>query len=225
MTPEKNKPRKRRNPRRMEMIKAAVVVILIGLVLRIFVFLPFKMKTPNMENSLFQGDFLLASQLSYRTGSPQPGDLIVFNHPFKVDEATAARVVAIEGQTVEIIDKVVYVDHQPLENSDKVKFTDNRIIPPVYSNRDYVEPTEVPAGAVYVLSDNRDEGEDSRNFGFINVDSIKGKGLFVYWSWRPDPDAPRMESPYITPAIKILFYNLFHFPSRIGWDRIGAGIK
>jgi signal peptidase I len=225
MSVDKPKPKRRRNPRRMELIKAAIVVTLIGLVLRIFVFLPFKIKNTNMENTLYNGDFLLTSQLAYRTGTPQPDDLIVFNHPFKVDEATVGRVIAIEGQTVEIIDKVVYVDNQPVESSANVKYVDNKIIPPVYSNRDYVEATQVPAGAVYVLSDNRDDGEDSRNFGFINIDSIKGRGLFVYWSWRPDPNAPEMESPYITPAISILLYNLVHFPSRIGWDRIGAGIN
>jgi signal peptidase I len=175
-----------------------------------------------MEDALFEGDFLLTSQLSYRAGMPQPGDLIVFQHPFNLDEKASGRVVAVEGQTVDIINKVVYVDNAELEEHVNVKHSDERIISETYSGRDNIGPVQVPAGAVYVLCDNRDVGEDSRNFGPVNIDNIKGKGLFVYWSWRPDPNAPKMESPYITPAISILLYNLYHFPSRVGWDRLGA---
>ena len=224
MSDETKKPKYRRNTRRNELIKAAVIVVLIGLVLRIFVFMPFRESSKDMEGTLMQGDFLLTSQLSYSTGKPQVGDLIVFQHPFKIDELTAGRVIALEGQTVEIIDKEVYVDDEHQPNPDRVRFTDHRIISQDFANRDNIIPVQVPAGAVYVLCDNRDEGEDSRRFGPITHDAIKGKGLFVYWSWKPDPNAPKMESPYITPAISILFYNLFHFPSRIGWNRIGAGI-
>lgn len=222
---EKPKKRKRRNTRRMEFIKAAIIVVLIGLVLRIFVFMPHRIASSDMESALCAGDYLLSSQLAYKTGKPQPGDIIVFEHPFKIGEDKAGRVVAVEGQTVEIIEKAVYVDNQIFGDGEFVQHTDSRIIPPIYSNRDFVDPFTVPAGAVYVLCDNRDSCEDSRNFGVINVDKIKGKGLFVYWSWQPDPNAPKWESPYITPAIKILFYNLFHFPSRIGWSRFGASGK
>lgn len=214
----------RRNSRRTELIKMAIIVVLIGLVLRIFVFMPFKCSTSHMENALYEGDFLLTSQLAYWTGEPKVGDLIVFEHPFKMDELACGRVVAREGQTFELIDKEVYIDGVYMPDPEKVKFTDLRAISSEFSNRDNIGPIQVPAGAVYVLSDNRDEGEDSRHFGPVNIDSIEGKGLFVYWSWKPDPNAPKMESPYITPAISILFYNLFHFPSRIGWDRLCAGV-
>lgn len=206
----------------MEMIKATLIVALIGLVLRIFVFVPYRVTGTDMENALYKGDFLLSSQLAYRTGKPQPGDLIVFEHPFKIGEYKAGRVVAIEGQTVQIVEKTVYVDNQVFNDAQYAKHKDERILSPIYSNRDNIEPFLVPAGAVYVLSDNRDAGEDSRNFGVINVDKIKGKGLFVYWSWKPDPNSPKWESPYITPAVKILLYNLIHFSTRIDWDRLGA---
>ncbi len=214
----------RRGNRRMELIKAAIIVTLIGLVVRVFVFMPYHNKSRDMENALYQGDFLLTSQLAYMTGEPKVGDLIVFEHPFKIDELTSGRIVAREGQTIELIDKEVIVDNEFMVDSDKVKFSDHRALSAEYSNRDNFGPVQIPAGAVYVLCDNRDEGEDSRHFGMVNIDTIKGKGLFVYWSWKPDPNAPEMESPYITPAISILFYNLFHFPSRIGWDRLFAGI-
>jgi len=76
-----------------------------------------------------------------------------------------------------------------------------------------------------VLGDNRDYAEDSRHFGAVSNANIQGRGILVYWSWKPDPNAPRWESPYIVPAIEIFFYNTLHFPSRIGWDRIGVSAR
>ena len=205
-----------------EFIKAALVVLLIGLVLRIFVFFPYHLDAPDMENALFQGDYLLASQLAYKFTDIKTSDVIVFEHPLKLDELRVGRIVAVGGQTVEIIDKLIYIDDEPFADFKNIKHVDLNIIPEDYSNRDYVSPVNVPEGSVYILCDNRDVASDSRNFGIVNIDNIKGKGLFVYWSWRPDPNSPEWESPYIFPAIKILFYNLFHFPSRIGWSRIGS---
>jgi len=206
----------------MEFLKAAIVVILIGLVLRIFIVMPYISDNADMENGLYDGDYLIVSKLSYSSGTPQSGDLVVFEHPFKIGEMKAGRVIATEGQTIEIVDKIVYIDDTPIEDYANVTHSDNRILPETYSNRDYLQPVQVPAGAVYILGDNRDIAEDSRNFGPINVDNVAGRGLFVYWSWRPDPDAPEWESPYIIPAVQILFYNLFHFPSRLRLDRLGA---
>jgi signal peptidase I len=214
--------RKRKSSRHSEFIKTAIIVLLIGLVIRVFVLFPQRIDNSFMEDSLFEGDFLLASQLAFKFGEAKVGDVVVFEHPFKIGELRVGRILATEGQTIEIIDKSVYIDDEPFADFDKIKHTDFSILPFEYSNRDCISPVSVPAGAAYILCDNRDSAEDSRNFGVVNIDNIKGKGLFVYWSWKPDPNAPEWKSPYIIPAIQILFYNLFHFPSRIGWDRLAA---
>jgi signal peptidase I len=219
------KKRRRRNTRRSEFIKAAIIVILIGLVVRIFALFPYRIAAADMENSLCEGDFLLSSQLVYKFGEPEVGDVVVFEHPFKIGEWRVGRIIATEGQTVEIIDKFIYINDEPLADFKEIKHVDLNILPIEYSNRDCITPVNIPPGAVFILGDNRDVAEDSRNFGPVNVDNIKGKGLFVYWSWKPDPGAPEWKSPYIIPAIQILFYNLFHFPSRIGWDRLGAAVN
>jgi len=217
--------KKKKTSRHAEFIKAIVLILLIGIALRVFVLFPHKLANTHMENSLYEGDFLMASQLSYKFGEPQTGDIIVFEHPFKIGELRVGRVIAVSGQTVEILNKLVYIDDETFTDFESIKHADFNIISEEYSYRDYSPPTTVPTGAVYILCDNRDIAEDSRNFGTVNIENIKGKGGFVYWSWKPDPNAPRWESPYITPAIKILFYNLIHFPSRIGWGRIGASVN
>lgn len=217
--------KRKSSSRRTEFFKAAIVVALIGLALRIFVLMPYRLKDADMETSLFEGDYLLVNQLAYKFGEPETGDIIVFEHPFKIGESRIGRVIAIEGETAEIIDKMVYIDGELVEEPEQVTHSDHRIIPIKFSNRDFFPPVQVPAGAVHILCDNRDIAQDSRNFGTVNIENIKGQGMFVYWSWKPDPNSPRWESPYITPAIKILFYNLFHFPSRVRWNRLGASSK
>jgi signal peptidase I len=221
---KRNKKRKSKKiSKKRELIKAVILVILIAAALRAFVVFPFEIESDAMLGGFYPGDYVLASKISYKFDKPEAGDIVVFDHPFRADEKAARRVIAIEGQTVETVGKMVYVDGEPLSEPITVQHSDYRILPPDFSNRDYSPPQQVPAARIYVLGDNRDQSEDSRDFGFVPLSSIHGKALFVYFSWAPDPNAPRMESPYIIPAIQIIFYNLFHFPSRIRWSRFLAG--
>jgi signal peptidase I len=213
---------KRRPSKRAEFLKAFFIIVLIGIVLRVFVVIPYLVDTPDMQNDLYPGDCLLVSQLAYRSEMPKVNDIVVFEHPMKVGTSRVGRIIAVEGQTVEIKGKVVYVNGKQLMNASYTSLSDYRILPAEYSTRDYYGPIQVPSGSVFILCDNRDTGEDSRQFGPVTYANIKGKGLFVYWSWKPDSNSPKWESPYIIPAIEILFYNTIHFTSRVGWDRIGT---
>ncbi|UCC79777.1 MAG: signal peptidase I [Candidatus Zixiibacteriota bacterium] len=219
---KKSKKQRRPISRKKELAIGLLLVIAIAVALRIFLFFPTKVGDEGMSSGLYAGDFLLCSQIPYKTGTPQPGDLIAFEHPFKVGEKVVRRVIATEGQTIEIVGKMVYVNGEPLAEFPAVQHSDYRILPRDFSNRDYFEAKQVPAGHLFVLGDNRDNAEDSRHFGFVDVQKIDGKGIFVYFSYEPDPNAPKMKSPYIIPAIQIFFYNLFHFPARTRWDRFFA---
>lgn len=215
------KKKKQRGPisRKRELILGLLLVIAMAAAVRIFLAFPAKVNDPGMNSGLYQGDYLLCSSLPYRNGSPVAGDLIVFEHPFNSGETMVRRVIATEGQTIEIVGKMVYVDGEAIAENSGVQHSDYRILPRDFSSRDYYEARQVPAGHFFVLGDNRDDAEDSRDFGFVDVQKVKGKALFVYFSYAPDPNAPKMKSPYIIPAVQIFFYNLFHFPSRTRWGR------
>jgi len=218
----KAKKKKERKPvsRIKELIKGLVFLVLIASVVRIFLIYPIRVDDAGMRGSLYEGDHLLASKLAYNSSDPKQGDIIVFDHPFKSDKPTASRVIAVAGQTVEIAGKVVYVDDEQIVEYAGVNHSDYNILPEELSGRDYFSQFQVPSGEIFVLGDNRDIAEDSRNFGTVKVQKINGKGIMVYFSWTPDPNAPKMESPYIIPAVQIVFYNLFHFPSRVRWGRL-----
>ena len=219
--PRKNKKRGPRHiSRSMEILKALLLVVVIGIILRIFLFNPFRIHDMAMENGLYPGDFLLASRLSYKMDKPMSGDLVLFEHPLHPGENLVRRIIATEGHTVEINGKTVYVDGEIFSEPGTAQHSDYRILPPAFSNRDYMQPQQVPPAHIFVLGDNRDTAEDSRTFGCVPNSSIVGKGLMVYFSWAPDPNAPKLESPYIIPALHLFFYNVYSFPSRVRWDRL-----
>lgn len=92
------------------------------------------------------------------------------------------RVVAVEGDIVEVKDKNVYVNGKPLENNRGVNI-DPAIYPRGGETRDNFGPYTVPKESVFAMGDNRDRSFDSRYWGSVNLNEIKGKAFIIYWSW------------------------------------------
>jgi signal peptidase I len=130
--------------------------------------------------------------------------------------------VATEGQTVEIVDKVLYVDGEVAAIPEMSKHIDPKIYPSALSQRDNFGPLMVSRGAVFLLGDNRDDSQDSRYWGPIDTENLKGKAVFIYFSYEPDPNAPDWEFPYIFSFFEIGFHNLFHFFERARLWRLGS---
>jgi signal peptidase I len=206
-------------------IEVIVLAILIAFILRTFVVQAYKIPSSSMEDSLLGGDFILVNKLYYHYKEPCSGEIIVFKYPLNPSKDMVKRVVATEGQTVEIINKIVYVDGKMVPDPIPAKHIDPRILPVDYSTRDNFGPAQVPAGHLFVLGDNRDDSQDSRDWGFLDMNYIKGKAIIVYWSWAIDPHAPKFESPYITPLLEIIFYNLGHLTERLRLGRIGTVVE
>jgi len=201
------------------------VALIVGIFLRTYVVQAYRIPSRSMEDTLLKGDFLLVNKLINRFSELKVGDIIVFEYPLNPSKDFIKRIIATEGQTVQIMNKKLYVDGQLAEGWFPSKHTDYQIFPAAYSNRDNLGPFVVPSGQYFVLGDNRDNSQDSREWGFLEKKYVKGKALLVYFSWAPDAGAPRWNSPYITSFFKIFFYNLTHFPWRIRWERIGTVIR
>lgn len=202
-------------------LEAVLVALIIAVVLRAFVVQAYRIPSDSMQNTLVPGDYLLVNKLAYDFGDPAPGDVVVFQYPLNLSKDYVKRCVAIEGQTVEIRDKVLYVDQVPSPPPPDMALTDNRIIPAHLSNRDNFGPSVVPPGHIFVLGDSRDNSRDSRDWGFLDKKLLRGKSMFIYWSWMPDPNVPKWESPYILPLLTIPGYNILHFHERARWSRLG----
>ena len=135
---------------------------------------------------------------------PRRGDVIVFVFPQDEENDKISswnkrdfikRVIGTPGDKVQVIDKKVYVNGKPYENPHEVHkdgFTFQACppgsvpfsMPPSDEcPRDNFGPVTVPPNEYFVMGDNRDRSYDSRFWGFVKKDYIKGLAFIKYWSW------------------------------------------
>lgn len=200
------------------------IALLVALVLRVFVVSAYHVSSGSMEDTLLVGDYIFVNKLAYEFSPPKLGDIVVFKNSYDPTKDYIKRLIAAEGQTVEIYDKVVYVDGYVAPIPENSKHTDEAILQGILSPRDNLGPITVPEGQYFVLGDHRDDSQDSRFWGCIDKSSIKGKALFIYFSYAPDPESPEWEAPYIMEFFQILGHNLVNFPNRTRIERIGSSL-
>ncbi|MBT8339224.1 MAG: signal peptidase I [Desulfatitalea sp.] len=177
-----------------ENIEALVIAVILALFIRTFVVQAFKIPSGSMQDTLQIGDYILVNKFIFGVKlpfsnftlipvkEPHRGDIIVFKYPQDPTKDFIKRVVAVGGDTVSIVDKRVSVNGEPQENPHAV-FKDPTMNPFHPRNRDTFAPTTVPEGKLFVMGDNRDESNDSRFWGFVDVSAVRGKAFVIYWSW------------------------------------------
>ncbi|MGE5178078.1 MAG: signal peptidase I [Bacteroidota bacterium] len=196
-----------------EYLEAILLAIVLTVVIRGLVLQAFRIPTGSMEDTLLVGDFLFVNKMVYGSEidigfggerffyyrfppirEPKPGDVIVFRYPDDPSRDFIKRCVAVAGQQVEIRDKVLYVDGKAKDES-YVVHKDPRILSRDTPNgqRDNFGPYVVPQGHLFMMGDNRDMSDDSRFWGALPRDLVKGKAMFLYWSWDQDRRLPRFE--------------------------------
>ena len=136
---------------------------------------PYKFPSISMEPTLFPGDYFLVDMKIYKTAKPKRGDVIVFEYPKDPAKEFVKRVMAMEGEKVEIIRNKIYINDQLMDDPW------GHFTIPRSSIADY-GPVRIPESSLFVLGDNRDNSQDSRFWGFVNIRKVKGKILYLYWA-------------------------------------------
>ncbi|HEY8909184.1 MAG TPA: signal peptidase I [Desulfosporosinus sp.] len=150
-----------------------VTVLLLGGLLRWGVWQPYLIPSPSMEPGMTPGDRILVNRLAYRWWAPSRGDVVVFAFPKDTKRTFVKRVIATEGETVELRDNQVFVNG-------------NHIQEPYVKPGDYPPfgPEIVPVGKVFLLGDNRRESEDSREWGLLPKNYLLGKAWLLYYPFQ-----------------------------------------
>ena len=154
--------------------------LLVALFLRTFVIGAYYVPSGSMLETIHEGDVLLGEMVSLRFGGPQAGDVVTFDSPLSKGETLVKRVIAVGGQTVDLVDGVVYVDGEPLDEP----YTSGRpseSLSDLPGSAGISYPYVVPEGTVWVMGDNRTNSKDSRYFGPIPLDDVTSRVLFIYW--------------------------------------------
>ncbi len=173
-----------------EYAEALIIALVLALFIRTFVVQAFKIPSESMLETLQVGDHLLVTKFSYGVKmpfgegylwegkDPSYGDVIVFQYPKDPSLDYIKRVVGLPGDVIEIRDK------QFLRNGKPVKEAYSRHSDPqgIFPTRDNFGPYTVPAGEYFVLGDNRDNSQDSRFWGSVKKEAIRGKAWRIYWS-------------------------------------------
>lgn len=140
---------------------------------------------------------------------PKRGEVIVFHPPHEPEKNYVKRVVGVGGDTLSMVARELFVNgravkepyarHIDRSGSDaihpRMRWQDNHLIAspvardrPRRASRDNWGPLVVPEGKLFVLGDNRENSEDSRYWGFVSRESVRGRPWFVYYSFqRSDP--------------------------------------
>lgn len=159
----------------MEWIKSIALAIIVAILIKTFIFNTTYVLGSSMHPTLNEKDRLFTNKLTLYFSEPDQGDIVVLKAPDNPSKDYIKRIIGLAGDTVEIIDGKVYLNGEMLEED----YLDEGAYTQTYDESQWI----VPEGQVFVLGDNRKEGasKDSRYFGCIPVDSIKGKANFRYF--------------------------------------------
>ena len=177
-----------------EYAESIVVAVILALIIRTLVVQAFKIPSGSMEDTLAIGDHILVNKFIYgmklplldkkffKMRNPRRGDVIVFEYPEDASKDFIKRVVGTPGDTVEVKDKRVYVNGELYDNPHEVH-KEKDLFPKEQNPRDNMGPVKVPADSYFMMGDNRDRSYDSRFWGFVKSDKVKGLAFIKYWSW------------------------------------------
>ena len=177
-----------------EYAEAAAIAVILALFIRTFVVQAFKIPSGSMIPTLLVGDHILVNKFLYGIklpfvnktlipiSTPQRDDVIVFIYPLDESKDFIKRVIGLPGETLKMMDRKIYIDGKLYSDRYGVysDFHEQQFLSPAKSN---FGPVKVPEGHLFVMGDNRDNSHDSRFWGFVPLESVKGKALIIYWSW------------------------------------------
>lgn len=163
--------KKKKSPLR-EWTETIIIAVVLALSIRALLVEVYVVKGESMEPTLHSYERVLVNKFVYRMRKPEPGEIIVLQDPRQPKQELIKRVIAVEGETVEVREGVVYVDGRPLREP--------------YINPDYgflrdSDAVTVPPGHIYVMGDNRGASLDSRMLGPIDTTTVDGKAIFMFW--------------------------------------------
>lgn len=191
----------------VSMISVFFAALIIGIIITSEVFTIAEVSNVSMQNTLVAGDKIYIDKTAYWNKLPRRGDIVVFLKgeslggffnklkitygdfylrfiPEMRENRLIKRIIGLPGDILEIKDGKIYINYIEVEES-YIKGT-------TLAFRAQGKIT-VPTGTVFVMGDNRENSNDSRNFGFVELDSIEGRALFRYW---PLKKATKFEHSY-----------------------------
>lgn len=188
-----------------EYFESIVVAVILALFVRTFVFQAFKIPTGSMKPNLLVGDHLLVNKFIFAPAATtlekallpmrdiRRGDILVFKFPEEPERDFIKRTIGLPGDTLELKNQTVFINGKALDEPYA-----HYLFPPAdetqtdgFDLRRKYGPVTVPPDHYFMMGDNRDDSQDSRFWGFLPKSYVKGRALFIYWSFDTPDDGSR----------------------------------
>src|SRR3989338_4211619 len=170
-----------------EWVESIVIAVILALFIRTFFIQAFKIPSGSMRPTLLEGDKIMVNKLLYGPKvpfthyripglrEPRRGDIIVFKYPEDRKKDFIKRLIAVGGETVEILNGNILINGSPIDGPPEILKT-------YYYDRGHYgvegNTVQVPEGSYFVLGDNSDSSRDSRYWGFVPKDDVIGRAMF-----------------------------------------------
>jgi signal peptidase I len=160
-----------------DIFETLIIAFAVVIFVYLFVASPHEVIGSSMEDNFHEHEYLLADKISYHFKDPKRGDVVIFKKSEKTDYIK--RIIGLPGDQVEIRDGSFYVNGELLQENEYLD-------PNIYTEgKKFLDegdpPYTVPQDKLFVAGDNREHSLDSRAFGPIGFDTVKGRAVLVYW--------------------------------------------
>ena len=217
-----------------EYLEALIIAAVFLLFTNTFVIQTFYIPSQSMEDTLLVGDHLFVNRFIYGPTPTAPerkllpfrpvrrGDIVVFRSPETPTLDLVKRCVAVGGDTVQVIDQQLYINGKAPKDSSYALHKNADAGLGVFADprlrlRDNFGPFVVPAGHYFCMGDNRDNSYDSRFWGPLPAHLVKGRALFIYWSYGGRTSSGQWEG--VGAKLRDLAETVLGFFSKTRWER------
>ena len=215
-----------------EYFESIVIAVILALFVRTWVVQAFKIPSGSMEQNLLIGDHLLVNKFVHaptvseleRTllpiGEVQRGDVLVFKYPEDPTRDFIKRTIGLPGETIELRQSRVFIDGQPIEEPylDLMR-PGGKVAADI---RGEFGPRVVPEGHLFMMGDNRGDSQDSRYWGPLPIEYVKGRAFVLYWSYESESDF--YADVGLGATLRRLASGLTHFFTRTRYERLFMGV-
>ena len=211
-----------------EYFESIVIAVILALFVRTWVVQAFKIPTGSMEENLLIGDHLLVNKFVYAPsatglervllpmGDVERGDVLVFKFPEDPERDFIKRVVGLPGETIEGRQGRVFIDGNAIDEPWLELMRPDGRLP--LDIRGTFGPTAIPEGHLFMMGDNRGDSEDSRYWGPLPAEYVKGRAFMLYWSYESGADF--YADVGVGATLRRLGSGAAHFFTRTRWDRL-----
>jgi signal peptidase I len=195
---------------------------------RAFIFQQSKIPSGSMEDTLLIGDYIMVNRYVYSPAETsweralfpvrdvRRGDVIVFKFPEEPETDYIKRVVGIPGDVIELRSGSLYVNGQLVDEPYVQDSYRDRNCDPYQSGSGCFGPKTVEPGHYFCMGDHRNRSSDSRVWGFVPRDLIKGRALMIWWSYTEGPNDINLRG---MDQLKAIGSKVAHLFTRSRWSR------